>query len=767
MVSLFYKVLFLSFAVVLSLMTALALAATFSGRVIDATTGQPIAGASIILSESKSGTSSNPDGTFNLEMAEGNKATITISSVGYQKKEIQILGSDTKFLQIELQPQAMPLGSITVTANRYEERTFLTQPNITVADAEQFGERNFSTTAEVLREEPGILVQKTTYGHGAPIIRGLIGKYVLLAYNGIRLNKPTFRFGGNQYLNTIDLQSLDRVEIARGPSSVMYGSDAIGGVVNAISRAPLFGNDRFTLSPKVTSRYSSADNGRSLALNIDGGFNKFSGALDLSYKKIEDLRGGGNIGKQVPTGWEEYDGSARLYYFIDNGNSLTVDYLAVRQNNVPRYDNYVNGDFEEYIYDPQDRDLAALTFDRHHDTGLWRSLKVNVSWQNELEGTNTRKTGKTVRNEALDEITTWGTYAQTVISPHARHRLAFGGEFYRDKVISQQVEIRDGVASPVRGTFPNNSKYISSGIYLQDDWTLTEKLSLTAGTRYNYYKVDSPLGEPFGDCKDDFRDITGSVGLTFRPIEKLNLIARWSQGFRAPSFNDLVVLKYSSSGVDAPSPGLKSEHSNNFELGAKVLSDNFDGELFVFYNDLRDLIDRYPGTYNGLTFYDEDGDGIQNDDEYDIYQKFNVDHARIYGFEYRGRYNLNHHWTVNTNCFWTRGENITLDEPLSRIPPIMGMAALKYAHRKNIWVEFFVRAAGDQRRLSTRDRDDSRIETNGTPGWATVNLRGFYGFGRISVNVNLENIADYKYKEHGSGIYCPGRNISLALCYCH
>ena len=553
-------------------------AVTLNGRVIDADSGQPIPGASVILGGAKSGTTADSDGAFSLNLRETGTNVLKVSSVGYHEKEIKVSNAASiGLLKIELKPRVLPLGGITVTANRYEERTFKTQPNITVANAEQFGERNFSTNAEVLREEPGILVQKTTHGHGAPVIRGLIGKYVLLAYNGIRLNKPTFRFGGNQYLNTIDLQSLDRIEVARGPSSVMYGSDAIGGVVNSISRAPMFGGDGFSLMPTVTSRYSSGDNGRSLALNLDGSYKQFSGAVDLTYKKIEDLRGGGDVGKQEPTGWDEYDGSARLYYFADNSNSLTLDLLSVRQNSVPRYDKYVTGDFDTYIYDPQDRDLAAITYDRTHETGLLSSIKFNVSWQNELEGTTTQKTGKTLRAESRDELTTLGTYGQAVIVANKKHHIAFGGEFYHDNVSSKQLEIDGGIAESVRGTFPDHSKYISSGVYLQDDWSVSDMLNLTAGARYNYYRAESPLEEPFGHYKDDFQDVTGSVGLSYRLADYLNLIARWSQGFRAPSFNDLVVLKYSSSGVDAPSPGLKSEHSNNFEVGAKVVTTATEG----------------------------------------------------------------------------------------------------------------------------------------------------------------------------------------------
>ncbi len=741
--------------------------AKIDGLVLDREQETPVVGATVRVIGSSEGAVTDDNGRFSLSGLSAGHVLLGVSAVGYTSLKVDIAVSLTQAetTVIRLEPTAVPVGEITVTASRFSEEVFETTQGISVVAREDFSGRSFSTTAEMLREEPGVLVQKTTHGHGAPIIRGLIGKYVLLLYDGIRLNKPTFRFGANQYLNTVDLESLNRIEVVRGPSSVMYGSDAIGGAVNLIPDMHLPYNGAVEISPSLVTRYSTADQGKSVNANLAVGSKDVSGSVGISYKDIGHLRAGEDIGKQEPTGWKESGLSSRLAFHVADYSMLTLDFVAVRQAEVPRFDKYVCGDFETYVYDPQDRDLVGLTFVTDSLGSVIRSVKANLSYQREIEGKTTRKTGSSKLSQSEDRLTTSGGYIQMSALPSRNHQVSFGGEYYRDKVVSEATSVRDGVISEERPTFPDQSKYMSGGLFAQDDWLLRDEIKLTMGLRYSRITMKSPLEEPFGLFDENYENITGSMAISYMPVEEINLIGRWSQGFRAPNLNDAVVLKYSSSGVDAPSVGLDPESSNNWELGVKVQSDLVTGGLFFFYNQLSDVIDRRPGTYLGLTFLDEDADGVQGEDEYDIYQRFNVDRAHIYGFEYNGTWTLDQLWQIRSNCFWTRGDNETGDEPMSRIPPLMGMLAVRYTPESDYWLEAFVRAAGDQRRLSARDIDDTRIEPGGTPGWATVNVRSHLTIGQTTLSVALENILDEAYKEHGSGVYSPGRSLVVSIGY--
>ncbi len=317
--------------------------ATITGRVIDRTTGAPIQGVNVVVAGNGQVTT-DADGTFTPNVPDSGAWTLQLSHVGYRSQEYLSAGSNTETsLLIEMEPVAVPVGSITVTSGRTTRDEFTLPASVAVTTAEEFDEAEFSTTAEVLRGETGVLVQKTTYGHGSPIVRGLIGKYVLLLYDGIRLNKPTFRFGANQYMNTVDMETLERIELIRGPSSVMFGSDAIGGVVNLIPQSIAPDTTQARLSLDMTGRYSSADNGAGSHLRVAGQQGRVSGSYDLSYKKVGDLEAGGEVGVQEPTGWDEVNHAARLAYRLDPARQVRLEFVKVGQTEVPRYNKKCSG----------------------------------------------------------------------------------------------------------------------------------------------------------------------------------------------------------------------------------------------------------------------------------------------------------------------------------------------------------------------------------------------------------------------------------------
>jgi len=713
---------------------------SIEGEVLNLTTRKPIAGATIEIGGTSILSAADKDGRFVISDLDSAEYQVSVSHVGYHGviRNVSLRRNITERLTIFLEPRTIPVNGITVTATPFSEDKFIVPAGVSVTPREKFAERSATTTAEVLREEPGVLVQKTTAGHGAPIVRGLIGKHVLLLYNGVRLNKPTFRFGGNQYLNTIDLSSLEKIEVVRGREGIRF-------------------------QPKFHTQYSSADDGRSVHLNVAASYNRASASLGGTYKKIGDLHAGGETGDQIPTGWDETGINGGLSYRIGDRDMLKFEYLSVRQNSVPRYDRYVTGDYQRYIYDPQDRDMAVLTLDSKMLNSLIHSLRVNVSYQNETEGRIQQKTGSSDVTTDRDRISTWGSDLQLSSMILANHWISLGCEYYQDRISSERSTASDNTITFSRPAFPDDSRYRSAGIFAQDDYSINRRLRLTLGIRYSYFEMKSPLGEPFGLFRESYQNLTGAAALCYELLPAANLMASWSRGFRAPNLNDAVVLKKSSSGIDAPSFGLKPEISNNFEAGIKLQKTTMNGSLFLYYNRLSDLIDRKPGVYDGKTFYDEDGDGEKDSSEYDIFQRTNVGNSRIYGFEFDYSASITHTLETRVNCFWTFGENQTDHEPLSRIPPLVGMLSIRVHASSHAWIEAYVRAAGSQRRLSQRDIDDTRIDQNGTPSWATLNLRSEIRFGDITLNAGIQNITDSEYKEHGSGIYSAGRSFSISL----
>jgi hemoglobin/transferrin/lactoferrin receptor protein len=739
------------------------------GQVFDEVTKQPIPNVNVFLKESNFGTTTDSNGKFSLTNVLEGKQVLIIQHIAYSEKRIlfNLAQSETKQFNIHLKPTTISFDEIVFTANRRSENVFKSHSDIFFVSENDISRRTSSTTADVLKEQPGVLVQKTTAGHGSPIIRGLIGKNVLLLYNGIRLNKPTFRFGANQYMNTINAENLDRIEVTKGPGSVMYGSDAIGGIINMISAPFFFDGKRPGLQTAWSARYGSSDQSKILFFSLGHKTSKFYVSSNFGLKNISDLTAGKNIGQQNPTGYKEWNGNVNFGFKLNQQTSINFDFLTVQQNDVPRFDKYVTGQYETYLYAPQNRYLSAITVRSQPQNIKWiSSLQWNFSYQFEEEGTIERKSESNLQTTNQNDLTTWGSYLQMNSVLSNRNIITFGYELYFDRIKSQRSRIDNGITEKQRGNFPDGSTYQSLGIFVNDNFSLTSTTDITLGLRWSKVNLFSPLEPPFGNFKDAYQDLTGTVGISYKPILWLNLIATYAKGFRAPNFNDTVVLKVSNAGVDAPSPGLKSEISHSFGIGAKYFYDKIDGSMFFYYNQLRDLIDRYKGFYNELSFYDENQNGIHDSDEVDIYQKRNAANAFVAGCEFNSCLKISPTWNVSGFVFWTYGQNQTFDEPMSRIPPLMGKISLKYTPVSLLWFELFIRSAAKQGRLSSRDITDSRIPDEGTPGWSTINLRSFWKLSRhFNFNFIFENLLDETYKEHGSGIYAPGWGVVFGIQY--
>jgi outer membrane receptor protein involved in Fe transport len=392
-------------------------------------------------------------------------------------------------------------------------------------------------------------------------------------------------------------------------------------------------------------------------------------------------------------------------------------------------------------------------------------VKLGATYQYEEEGRTIREAGADKITYEEDDVSTWGGYLQMSRSAGSQNLLTYGTEYYHYRVHSSRDVLGDGIWTSERTAYPDNSVYYSLGFFLQDEFTPSQTLTITAGLRYSLETINSPLEEPFGRYEKDYHDLTGSVAISHMVSPAVNLIGRWSRGFRAPNLNDAVVLKYSSSGIDIPSLNLDAETCNSFEMGVKVSTRRTGGNLFIYYNSLSGLIDRRPGLYNGLSFLDANDNGIQDENEFDVYRKENVGEAYIYGIEYESNFIINETFQAFSNLSYIFGENKTDNEPLSRIPPLMGMLAIRTNLRANLWWDWKLSFAGEQRRLSQRDIDDTRIEPGGTPGWMTLSSTFQAIFGQFRLTALFHNILDEEYKEHGSGIYSPGRGVVLTLAY--
>jgi len=740
-------------------------ASEITGTVIDKISGKSVTGATITIVEIGIKTVTDSSGFFNIS-CPAISFELTVSSIAYKTVRRNITAADSKRgIIILVEPEIISFKDVNVTAGRYLNSTFSQARSISMADAALIDKRPAATTADALSEEPGITVQKTTHGHGAPIMRGLMGNYILLMYNGIRLNKPSFRYGPNQYLNTTDLKSMDNIEVVRGPLSVLYGSDAMGGVVNLIAGPAGKRSSSLHVNPVLTSRYSSTDEG--LMTNV--GFDLVSRhsylRLGSRYGETGNLRAGGDVGRQKPTGWDEKGFNVLFRHDLDDSKTIGFDFIRLDQNRVPRYDKYFSGGYHRYLYEPQKRTLVSASLKSESPDGRQPSYMLNLSYQSEIEGRIKQKIGETAVTRETDEVKTWGGMAQFSWYPSRLHHLVTGLETYHDRVDSRRTLTDNDEIFYKRPAFPDGSGYQSWGFFAEDTWQIQDRLQLVLGLRYSYFRTEAIIDPPYGDFRQSYHDITAAISSLYRLKDDWQAYLSAAKGFRAPNWDDAIVLKETNQGIDAPNTDLAPEYCLYYEIGTKYRGHTLDASAAFFANTVYDLIDRRPGAYLGLDFYDVNENGIRDEAELQIYQKKNVGEAIIFGTEYFARLKISTQWSVWSTLQWTRGKNLTDNEPLSRIPPLTGQIGVNWCPVETLWSEFFIRAAGSQRRVSARDADDSRIGPQGTDGWITFNLRLEYRWGLLKANLLLENLTDELYKTHGSGIYSPGRGIAFRLTF--
>lgn len=664
---------------------------------------------------------------------------------------------------------ALTLEPTVITATRSQTEELEAPFTTDVVTAREILEDNYRTAPEALQEIPGVMVQKTAHGQGSPFIRGFTGFRTLFLVDGIRLNNSTFREGPNQYFNTIDPLSVSRFEVVKGPASVLYGSDAIGGTVNAITKSPTTYGDGFGHEVGLFQRAATAEH--SYVAHPEG---VFTWERDLglyvagSVKEFGDLRGGADTGTQENTGYDEWDLDLKAEYFLRPNVKLVAMHQRVQQNNVPRTHSTV---FAEPFAGSQvgsdlrrdldhDRELTYLQLHAWDLPDFVTAVRASVSWHEQRE-TEDRIRGSGRRSIDGSDTGTFGFWV-TADSPTPLGLFTYGLEYYHDNVNSFST------ASPIQGPVADESAYDLLGVFVQDRIPIGERWELTLGGRFNYARAEAgrfedPTTGDAASLEEDWTAFVGSARLAYFLVpDRWTLFGGVSQGFRAPNLSDLTRLDIARSGeLEVAAPGLDPEYFTSFEVGAKAGYEGLSVQAAYFYTLIDDMIVRVP---TGQTT--DEGDAVVT--------KLNAGDGYVQGVELGVSYRFLPDWTVFGVGTWQDGEvdtfptaaAVEVREPVSRLMPLTGILGVRWDHpNRRVFVEGQVTAAARQDDLSTADElDVQRIPPGGTPGYEIFSVRSGW---RINDNARLtfavENIADEDYRVHGSGLNGPGRNFVFGL----
>jgi hemoglobin/transferrin/lactoferrin receptor protein len=681
--------------------------------------------------------------------------------------------------------------TVTVAATGYGTAPFDMPFATSVLSADTLATRQPRTLPIALEELPGLMVQKTSSAQGAPYIRGFTGFRTLLLIDGIRLNNSVFREGPNQYWGTVDPLALSRLELVKGPASVLYGSDAVGGTVNAVSLTPTFSEppSASSTSPSpappatahVSHRYASADDSHVTRLAASARLSdRLAGQIGLSQKNYHDLRAGRGTGTQPRTGYSESGLDASLAYPIGPHARLTALAQDFTQDDAWRTHSTVFGstwlgtrpgnDLQRSL--DQSRRLFAVQLHADHLATPVDELHLSVSHQRQQED-QFRLRHDRRREDTGFAVATFGTFVQAQ-SPSPFGRWIYGGEFYRDRVDSTSIRYRaDGSvnAIDIQGPVADDATYDLAGAYLENRLPRLGPVDLILGGRFNYAAADARrVRDPRSGATTRVTADWHSLLASLRGVVRLdsagrhNLFAGLSESFRAPNLSDLTRFDIAEGGqIETPAPGLEPEFFVTAEAGWRTRHERWSGTIAAFHTVIRNQIIRTPtgALVEGLAEVTKRNSGA----------------GYVQGLELAGTFRLLPAWTLSTALTWMRGEldyfpssssASLLRAPLSRVMPLTGHVTLRWdAPTARTWLELAASAATRQDRLAPGDRvDTERIPTTGTPGYAVGKLRtGWRATAALTLTAALENLTDTDYRIHGSGLNVPGRNVLLSASY--
>ena len=637
-------------------------------------------------------------------------------------------------------PPATELEPVVVTATRRESSLLDSPVSLTRVDLEEIQRQRLRRTlADALLDMPSVMVQKTSCGQASPFVRGFTGYHTVLLVDGVRLNNSTFRSGPNQYWSTIDLYTVDAVEVVRGPGSVLYGSDAVGGVVNALARRRREFEPGVHGGVRSVLRSATAERSFSERIETAGNSDDLGWTAGATFRDFGDLRAGRGSGRLPETGYGERDGDLRLDFRSDPATTWTAGLQHVRQSNVPRTEQTVHavpfhgtaaGTELKRDLD-QDRDLAyARVVSREPGLPFADRVEATLSWHRQAEEQDRDRTGGRTDVQAYD------------------------------------VQTLEAVQGPVA----DRAGYDLAGVYVQDEIPLGAGV-LVPGARLTWAaaradRVDDPT-VPGADpatpgnvirMRESWSNVVGSLR-TVQPLGKdWNLFGGVAQAFRAPNLSDLTRLD-DTSGVETPTLGLDPEEFVTAEVGTRVRRAGWSLQASAWRTWIDGLIVPSPtGVLIGST---------------PEVQKDNVGDGWVHGIDLESTVALAEGLTLSGAATWMRGEvdqrtpgGRRVREPLSRVMPTTVALTLTWRPREGPWDAWVAgRAADNQDRLSLKDATDTRrIPPRGTPGYAVLSLGAGYAFGdHARLAVSLENLFNKDHRIHGSGVNEPGRNLVVAL----
>lgn len=559
------------------------------------------------------------------------------------------------------------LNEVVVSANRWEQNLREVSSRIAKVTPQLIQFQNPQTSADLLGISNQVFIQKSQLGGGSPMIRGFATNRVLLVVDGVRMNNAIYRSGNVQNVISFDANAVEDTEVIFGPGSVIYGSDAIGGVMDFHTLQPkLAKGDKMIFSGNAFGRYSSANTEKTGHLNFNIGLNKWAFTSSVTYADYDDLKMGSSGPEeytrpdyqvrdengndiavinsdpnvQVPSGYNQLNLMQKVRFKPSNSLDLFYGFHYSSTSDVPRYDRLIlkngSGVFTsaEWYYGPQEWMMHSFNLLYTKNSSLFDQVKLTAAYQDYSESRHNRNfTGGNRMTERFENVKALSFNLDFDKQLNTKSSLFYGAEFVNNNVGStaQRRDIVTGALSPVSTRYPDGSVWRSVAAYATLRYNLNEKVVVNAGARFNYVYTYAPYDTtffdfPFTEATLKNSAINWNLGLVYSPAETWKLYGNISTGFRAPNVDDIGKVFDSEPGsVVVPNPNLEPEYAYNLEMGfAGKLSKQVTFDASVYYTLLTNAIVRGAYTFNGQDSIDYDGTlskvlALQNTSEVNVF----------------------------------------------------------------------------------------------------------------------------------------------------
>ena len=778
---------------------------------LDTETKEPVINA-VLYNDDKSKTVlSDFDGKCDITVFNRNER-ITIRHLSYQTKR------STKQLllkrggKVYLGLKREQLDEVVMSISKWEQQKKDIPQKIVSINAQAIAFANPQTSADLLQNSGKIFVQKSQLGGGSPMIRGFATNRLVLSVDGVRMNNAIFRGGNIQNIISIDPFTVKNTEVVFGPGSVIYGSDAIGGVMNFITNKPQFSTiENLDISGGMNYRYASGNDENTGHFDINIGSQKWAFLTSASYNNFSDLQMGRHgpdsylrnqyvkrlNGQdvlvenespriQIPTAYDQINLMQKISYRPNNNWSYDLGLFLSGTSDYSRYDRLIRPDSSgtglrsaEWFYGPQKWFMGNMQVSNKGRGRFYDGLRITGAFQNFKESRNERQFQDPIRNTTKENIDALSLNVDFENKKIGNLRLYYGAEYIFNKVgsVGTQTNVENGLVVPAQSRYPDGSTWQTLAAYLNSEFKAKPNFTWLAGIRYSHVWINADFDSTFYPFPFDNADLnngafTGNIGFSWFPKADLQFTLNGATGFRAPNIDDIGKVFDSEPGsVVVPNPDLKPEYAYNAEIGVQK---NFKDKLVLkgaaYYTYLIDALVRRDYLFNGQE------EIIYNGELSNVQAIQNASNAYVYGLEVGLQAFLSENFSILSNLTFTEGteedENGN-ETPARHAPPTFADFHLIWRNQR-LKADLFVNYNGE---ISFNDLAISEInkgyiyakDENGnpySPSWYTLNLRTQYQIADpLKLTLAIENFTNQRYRPYSSGIAAAGINFILGASF--